>query len=213
LVNQRIVGEIHLDDFLISHTKNQILWQSDELELVEEELFNVFADYRHIAQTRRVRDQGGPTEQAQAVALDQIKEIVSDPDFINLVTLNEVPAPELVEATLKPLRDAVQTGRPDATYVFGELTVKLFLDANKSSNDPYFIGDYTHENLVSVCINTQHPFWQDNIRDAQDLVIYLLNCMYDAIAEWKCMQQTGDIRPDTVKIIKDGLMRETFQRL
>jgi hypothetical protein len=65
---------------------------------------------------------------------------------------------------------------------------------------------------VSVCINTQHPFWQDNIQDAQDMVIYLLNCMYDAIAEWKCMQQTGALKPDTVKVIKDRYMRQSFTR-
>lgn len=48
-VNQRLVGEIHLDNFVPSHTKNAILWQDDDEELLEEKLFELFADYRQKA--------------------------------------------------------------------------------------------------------------------------------------------------------------------
>jgi hypothetical protein len=101
LVNQRIVGEIHLDNFLISHTKNQILWQGDELDLVEEKLKEIFSDYRHIAQERRVRGQGGPSQQDQDVALAAIQEVLQDPEMIDLVNLEEVPPPELATAALQ----------------------------------------------------------------------------------------------------------------
>jgi hypothetical protein len=212
LVNQRLVGEIHLDDFLISHTKNQILWQGDELDQVEENLKDLFADYRHTAQNRRVRGQGGPSAQAQSVAIDTIKEIVSDPDFVDLVNVTEVPAPEIVEATLQPLRDAVNAAEPDNIFVLGPVTVKLFMDGSGSPNDPYFLGDYVTEDVVTVCINTQHTFWLTYVTDTQDILIYTLNCIFDALAEWKCMKKTGEIRPDTIKVIKDAFMRETFSR-
>ena len=39
LVNQRLVGEIHLDDFEISHTKDGILWLGDQEELVRRRTF------------------------------------------------------------------------------------------------------------------------------------------------------------------------------
>jgi hypothetical protein len=212
LVNQRLVGEIHLDDFLISHTKNQILWQDDELDQVEEKLHELFNDYRHTALNRRVRGERGPTEQAQAVAIDTIKSIVSEPDFADVVNFREVPPPEIVEATLKPLREATQRSTPDNVFMIGTLTVKLFMDSTRSPNDPYFLGDYVSDDEVTVCINTRHRFWEDYVTDTQDILIYTLNCIYDAIAEWKCMRRTGEIRPDTVKVIKDALMRETFSR-
>ena len=41
------------------------------------------------------------------------------------------------------------------------------------------------------------------------MLIYTLNCIYDALAEWKCMRKTGLILPDTVKVIKDSYMRLT----
>jgi len=213
LVNQRIVGEIHLDDFLVSHTKNQILWQDDELDQVEDHLRDLFADYRHTALNRRVRDEGGPSEQSASVAIDTIRSIVSDPDFADLVNVTEVPAPEIVDAAFEPLRRSILESEADTVFEIGDLRVKLYLDSSRSPNDPYFLGDYVQEREVSVCINVQHRFWQDFVADTQDMLIYTLNCIYDALAEWKCMKRTGDIRPDTVKIIKDGYMRETFRRL
>lgn len=210
LVNQRLVGEIHLDEFEISHTKNQILWQNDELDQVEEGLGSLFQDYRHIALNRRVRGDGGPSPQEQAVAIDTIKSIVQDKDFVDLVTLGEVPAPELVNATLEPLRQAVNSDSPDQTFVLGNLLIKLFMDSGRSPNDPYFLGDYVADDVISVCVNTQHPFWREKVLNAQDIVIYVLNCIYDALAEWKCMKMTGEIRPDTVKVVKDGYMRQSL---
>jgi len=212
LVNQRIVGEIHLDNFLISHTKNQILWQGDELDLVEEKLKEIFADYRHIAQERRVRGQGGPSQQDQDVALAAIQEVLQDPDMIDLLNLDEVPPPELATAALQPLRETTTTTEPDQVFTLGQLTIKLFMDNQRSENDPYFVGDYVADHTISVCINTQHRFWRERILDAGDIFIYTLNCIYDAISEWRCMQKTGEIRPDTVKVIKDSYMRQSISQ-
>lgn len=208
LTNQRLTGEIHLDDFQVSHTKNQILWQNDELDIVEEKLKEEFNDYKFIANNRRKRGSGGPDPQDTDVALDEIKAILTTPDFVDLVDMAEVPAPELVAASLQPLRQNLLSTEPDRTIVVGTVTVKLFMDGSASPNDPYFVGDYQGSS-VSVCVNTQHRFWQDNVKDAGDILIYALNCIYDALAEWKCMQRTGEFRPDTVRVIKDGYMRET----
>jgi hypothetical protein len=212
LVNQRLVGEIHLDDFEISHTKNQILWQNDELDVVEDELKKLFQDYRSIAQNRRVKGDGGPSSQEQTIAIDAIKHIVQDQDFVDLVTLGEVPAPELVDATFEPLREAVATRQADQTFVLGQYRIKLFMDSERSPNDPYFLGDYVSDDVISVCVNMQHPFWVEKVVNAQDMVIFVLNCIYDALAEWKCMKLTGEIRPDTVKVVKDGYMRQAMDR-
>lgn len=211
LVNQRIVGEIHLDQFLISHTKNQILWQGDELDIVEEKLKEMFADYRHIALNRRVRGEG-PSRQDQDVALATIGEVLQTSEMIDLVTIEEVPEPELASAALQPLRDAIHLNVPDQTFRLGSLTIKLFMDNERSENDPYYVGDYVSDDTVSVCINTQHRFWQEKVQDASDIFLYTLNCIYDALSEWKCMQKTGEIRPDTVKVIKDGYMRQSISQ-
>ena len=38
LVNQRLIGEIHLDGFEVSHTKDNILWRGNQEDEVEEKL-------------------------------------------------------------------------------------------------------------------------------------------------------------------------------
>ena len=35
--------------------------------------------------------------------------------------------------------------------------------------------------------------------------------VYDAIAEWKAQQRSADLDPDTVKLIKDGLLRVSME--
>ena len=45
LVNQRLIGEIHLDAFEVSHTKDDILWMGDEEDTVQSELKQVCAEY------------------------------------------------------------------------------------------------------------------------------------------------------------------------
>ena len=43
MVNQRLIGEIHLDDFIVSHTKDDILWLGNQEEAVEEGLLKMLA--------------------------------------------------------------------------------------------------------------------------------------------------------------------------
>ena len=51
LINQRLVGEIHLDDFEVSHTKDNILWRDNQEEEIEEKLKQYCNDYREIARS------------------------------------------------------------------------------------------------------------------------------------------------------------------
>ena len=36
---------------------------------------------------------------------------------------------------------------------------------------------------------------------------YLRQCVYDSVAEWQARQKAASIDPDTVKLLKDRLMR------
>jgi hypothetical protein len=81
LVNQRLLGEIHLDGFEVSHTKDDILWREDEEEKVEAALFEKAKFYREMALEYRKRgdDQRGPSEREKIIAIDAIdKELRSE---------------------------------------------------------------------------------------------------------------------------------------
>ena len=60
LINQRITGEIHFDEFNISHTKDDILWEGSQEHDVEKELKEICADYAQIARQHRMDSGGDP---------------------------------------------------------------------------------------------------------------------------------------------------------
>ena len=55
LVNQRLVGELNLDTFSVSHTKDEILYEEDDEELLEREILRIAEPYMEIAQSYRKR--------------------------------------------------------------------------------------------------------------------------------------------------------------
>src|SRR5690606_2914959 len=72
LINQRLVGEIHLDGFEVSHTKDDILWLGTQEDEVEELLERYCGDFAQFAQQYRktADDERGPSEQETNVAID-----------------------------------------------------------------------------------------------------------------------------------------------
>ena len=93
------------------------------------------------------------------------------------------------------------------TLKINNLEVKLFIVDDLSPNDPYVLIESTEtKRRVVVIINKQHPHWI-HLKNQESIVNYLRHCTYDGVAEWKSYFKTGKIDPDTVKLIKDNLLR------
>src|SRR5260221_2204558 len=93
LINQRLVGEIHLDDFDVSHTKDDILWYGDEEELVERELQAKIKDYIEAARSTRTTQEEpkGPSEAEIDAALAELKEELLSKEMIDQIQILTVP--------------------------------------------------------------------------------------------------------------------------
>jgi hypothetical protein len=83
---------------------------------------------------------------------------------------------------------------------------KIFLEST-SPNDPYVISDSTKENEITVCVNTNHPYWNTQLQGMENVRDYLRQCVYDSVAEWQARAKASRIDPDTVKLLKDKLLR------
>ena len=93
----------------------------------------------------------------------------------------------------------------------GELNIRLYIKENMSPNDPYVLYDPVSEpNTVIIIVNKNHPFWNE-LRGDTGVLNYLRHCVYDGVAEWKAYNKRGMISADTVKYIKDNLMRLPFE--
>jgi len=208
VVNQRLVGEIHLDDFVPSHTKNAILWQDDEEDVLNDKLFEQFADYRLKAK-EGVRGQGqGPSDQSIDIAIDQLVETLTSKEFLDKVKFTDIPSKEVISAANAPIIENVQGVEPTTVIELdGNIKAKIYLRNEFSPNDPYFVKENPDPNTLIVILNLAHPFIKSNLLDSESLRTYMLMCCYDAIAEWKCEFLTHVIEPSTVKQVKDNYMR------
>jgi hypothetical protein len=214
LVNQRLVGEIYLDDFDVSHTKDDIVWSGDEEERVEEELLNIAREYRDFAARRRKGDDSpGPSDVDVQTAVEELEAELNSAELVDVMTLEEVPPPEVVDATMDTLRDAVDSMDPRFSAVVpsgsGDLKIFGFLSYDHSPNDPYVMSESTVSDRVLVVINMQHPHLQQ-IRGSEGLLNYFRHCTYDALAEWKARNRAATTDPDTIKLLKDRLLRLFF---
>ena len=215
LINQRVTGEIHLDEFIASHTKDDILWMEDEEEIVEAKLREAVADYVEVARKRRKRseDERGPSDVEIKTAIEEFQAELESGQLIDSVEIEEVPPPEVVSQSFAPLFQNIDPTDPAFQATIGATTVLGYLAMTASANDPYVAVDATEDDRVIVTINVNHPHWQQ-ISGAEGVLNYFRDCTYDALAEWKA-RRAHQLTPETVKIFKDkflrvGLELETF---
>lgn len=213
LVNQRLVGEIHLDDFEVSHTKDDILWLGEEEDRVQVELKTACSDYRDVAlhYRKRIQDSRGPSEIEMTAAIDEFKRELESDEVLDLIQIERVPPQEVVDQAVQTLTQSVVNTR-EATYSYkiGDLDVKLFIETDMSPNDYYVTVDARKDDEVIVIINQAHPHWSQ-LKGSEGVLNYLRHCTYDGIAEWQARAKASRIDPDTIKLLKDKLLRVPFE--
>ena len=213
LINQRLVGEIHLDDFEVSHTKDDILWYGDEQEVVEELLAKECADYIAVARRHRKKntEESGPTELEVQTAIDALQQHISLPTFSDTVTLQTVPPPAAVAQALQALKDTATSREPSFSAKLEQMPFEIlgYLMGDSSINDPYVVVDATSAARVMIIINTQHPHW-NQLSGSEGVLNYLRHCTYDGVAEWQARRMSASLDPDTIKVLKDTMLRLSF---
>jgi hypothetical protein len=209
LVNQRLVGEIHLDDFDVSHTKDDILWLGTQEEDVERELKKHCGDYRDAAQSRRKKadDQRGPSQIETNAALDELKQELLSAEMVDKISIELVPPKNVVDESLNRIRAQVTASKPETLRAeTAGLTVRLYVDPAMSPNDPYVVTDSAKPQEVVVIVNTSHPHWSQ-LKGSEGVLNYFRHCTYDAVAEWQARSKAARIDPNTIKMLKDALLR------
>ena len=214
LVNQRLVGEILLDDFEISHTKDDILWLGSQEESVEAGLKEHCWDYREVARTHRTRetdDERGPSTVEVEVAVDEIKRELQSSEMVDKIAIEIMPPPEAIEHAKRSIVERVtQEGSETFRATLGDYTIKVFLPHNLSILDPYMLPESARENDIIVIVNPNHPHWHE-LKASEGVLNYLRHCVYDAIAECLVLRKAARIDPDTIRMVKDGLLRVSFE--
>lgn len=210
LVNQRLVGEVHLDSFDVSQTKDTVLWGELDEEDIGERLRVECADYIAVAKVPRKgkQDSRGPSELDVQLAVEEVQEESSSNEIIDLLNLTAVPPPAVVAAGFKPLSEVVAGQEPDLRANVGPVAVTVYLANDASLNDPYVLVDAASDERVEVVVNMQHPYIRQIAADG--FLNHLRHCVYDALAEWQARHLASRLEPDSIKFLKDRLLRLPF---
>ncbi|HWV99845.1 MAG TPA: ATP-binding protein [Candidatus Acidoferrum sp.] len=211
LVNQRLFGELVLEGFDVSHTKDQILFEDGEQEDLEAKLKKHLSDLRQLALTHRKEADERikrATDTQRNAALNVLEHEIKSHPVQTFFQTFELPADSLIKKTNEALKDAVVSkADPDADIKIGTTTIRLYLARDLSPNDPYVIIESTKSKTsVIVIINVNHPHWAELSKE-ESILNFIRHCTYDGVAEHKAFFVNGKIEPDTVKLIKDNLLR------
>lgn len=217
LVNQRVVGELFLDQFSVSHTKDKIIWEDEEEDQLDIKLGQVCADAREMALTLRFHKEDFKDDlpKFKEAALNVFAAELKS-DILSDYLTNVQPAPEeIIEASFKNTSDSTAgDDEPNLRVDIGSGgdTIHVFVYFNERSEfEPYVLVETTiTDNKVIIIINMLHPHIKE-MKSEDSLLNFFRHCVYDGVAEWKAIKLRGSIQPYTVKFLKDGLLRIPFQ--
>lgn len=207
LVAQRLTGVLLLDhDFAVSHTKDAVLFENNEEDELIKFLDKETADYRRYATTRR-------TSRPHTLSKEKIRDIVqsltnefTSAEMKDAVNMAQLPPIETILANNQTRIASLTASDHVATLqVTDRLKIVVSLQ-DRSENDPYLtMSPAATPGEVHVIINALHPYYQS--LDACAAEECLHQYIYDAVAEYRAYQLSGKIVPDTVRRLKDALLK------
>ncbi|MCW5555992.1 MAG: hypothetical protein KIS67_28020 [Verrucomicrobiae bacterium] len=148
---------------------------------------------------------------ATDAALDEFKRELDSPEIVDTIEIEQVPPQKAVEQAVHTITKSIVESREETLKAkVGELTVRLFTVGDMSPNDPYVTVDARKANEVVIVINQVHPHW-GQLKGSDGVLNYLRHCTYDGIAEWQARAKASRLDPDTIKLLKDKLLRVPFE--
>lgn len=188
LINQRITGELHLDDFEVSHTKDGIYWRFSEEREVGELIKKQIDDL--ITQAKKTYKSQKPTkpgvrkafEKAAKVIEEEIGSDVLDKE-VALAAVEPPATKEEVEAQSQSSIDSAKSkNKPAMKVELSQYTVELYLEEQGVDKPYYANSSFSDEkDTLYVVVNIDHPWFQSI--DPDVVTLNLQHVVYDAISE------------------------------
>ena len=206
LVAQRLTGVLLLDGFVVSHTKDAVLFQGDEEDELEKFLVAQTKDYVDYAKKRR-----GP--RGQAWSKEKVRELVENmkgeftgPEFKDALNTASLPPTDAIAANNQQQLKSLTVEDEIARFeVLPDLTVIVSLKET-SEFEPYVTYIPGAEaGLLHVIINGLHPYYLSI--DTNDAIQECMHqYLYDAVAEYRTGKLLGRLNPDSIRRLKNNLL-------
>lgn len=214
LVAQRLTGILQLDGFVVSHTKDAVLFEGEEEEALEQFLVTETKAFAEYAKSRR------GASSRQKWSKEQVREMVKDmqPEFTSSEikdALNNAILPPLEVITanniqqMKALTPEDEIGR---LKILPELEIVISVKQESPYEPHVAFVPGAEAGVLHVIINGLHPYYQTlQAKDAINECIQ--QYIFDAVAEYKTGRLASRINPDSVRTIKNSLLRAKADQL
>jgi hypothetical protein len=208
LISQRLTGLIELDEkFQVSHTKDAILFEDDEEDDLEKFLGNLTKDYRDYAQRRRGKRGHPLTRENVRDLVNSLRKEFDSSEMKDAVASSMLPPMETILANnqnlIASLKEEDQVGSIQVTT---DLRVIVSMK-EVSEYEPYVVLAAAAEaGTIHVIVNGLHPYYLD-IDSADAIDECVKQYVYDAIAEYRVSKLAARLNPDSVRKLKDSLLR------
>jgi len=213
LVAQRLVGEIVVDGFDVSHTKDAILFRGVEEEELEGFLAQKTQRLKTFATSMRKGTRGSKWSRERLQQLLQgLKQEFESPEVTDAVKEAVIPPLSVIAASnqkqVADLKDADQL----ITLEMGEtIHVRVYLQ-DRTDRDPHLTIVHDAGNVLHVVINQQHPYYV-GIESEERVNEIIRQYIYDAVAEYRVLQRMATQSPDAIRVVKDQYLRAKMQIL
>lgn len=211
--SQRLVGELDLDDWPVTQTKDSFDWAGElEHEFIMKLKGNV-DDYVHKAESTRSDEAIKPTKADAQLAGDATKEALSDPAVDTAMIIVEsgppplpVPDEQEIAALAEAVGDEVPTRVPVGSEGMPELDV-YFLD-DEPETEIYAKFACPTDDVLQLAVNLNHPFVVNILqRDPQKLQLWTRMLYVDALVERGARRRGGNLPPNAYREFKDAFLR------
>lgn len=214
LVAQRLTGVLLLDGFGVSHTKDKVLFDGDEEENLEKFLLAETKAYADYAKSRRGTPGGAKWSK------EQIRDLVKDMQ-------NEFSSSEIKDALINAVLPSIDTitennlqqrellttedeiGRLD---ILPDLQVVISMKETSSYEPHVSFVPGAESHVIHVIINGLHPYYQT--LEAKDAINECMQqYIFDAVAEFKTSKLISIVNPNSVRTLKNLLLRARAEQL
>lgn len=209
-LNQRLVGELNLDDplIIVSHTKDAILWTDDQEESIAKFIKKIADDHEIIRMAKRSYNNDDSERLKRETAVAAFRDLATNKDFIDKLALVEAPNKEYAITRNAYAIDLTRQMEPDFEINIQQLGRKIFVKLlDLSPSDPYYAYEITASGDLITIVNTQHPGYVYASNSENPAFLYFLHCALDSFAEWRCQSLINDLVPESVKEIKDQILK------
>ena len=211
LVAQRLTGILLLDGFIVSHTKDAILFERDEEDELEKFLVEQTKDYADYSKRRRDNGSRNWSKDKVRDLVESMKSEFTSPEIKDALTTAALPPTEAIAANnQRQLTSLTAEDEISRMEILPDLTVIVSVKET-SEWEPYVTYVPGAEvGTLHVIINGLHLYYQSlGTNDAMEECIH--QYLYDAIAEYKA-GKLHRLNPDSIRRVKDTLLQAHVAR-